>query len=78
MQPNQKQSLIQKIAVLEDADLLAVLEEDISFFAGTSDITDSISPADLEELQQMAAEPFGFETESEDGFKKATERWRIG
>jgi|GEM_PF-4137435 hypothetical protein len=77
MQPEQRQNLIQKIALLEDADLLAVIEKDIEFFAGTSDITDSISPTDLDELQQMAAKP-GFETESEDAFKKATERWRLG
>jgi hypothetical protein len=53
-----------------------VLDADISFFLGEADVLDSISPANQEELQQMVNEPFGFETETEAAFKKATEKWR--
>ena len=62
---------------MENDELLSVLDADISFFQGDSDVMDSISPEDQQELQQMVNEPFGFETETEADFKKATEKWRI-
>jgi hypothetical protein len=72
-----KSRLLKRIEALENDELLAVLEADISFFQGEADVMDSISPEDQEELQQMVNEPFGFETESDADFKKATEKWRI-
>lgn len=71
-----KNHLLKRIEALENDELLAVLDADISFFQGEADVVDSISPADQEELQQMVNEPFGYETETEAAFKKATERWR--
>ncbi len=73
--PN-KAHLLKRIEALENDELLAVLDADISFFQGDADVLDSISPADQEELQNLVIEPFGFETETEAAFKKATEKWR--
>lgn len=71
-----KNNLLKRIEALENDELLAILDADISFFQGEADVLDSISPADQKELQQLVNEPFGFETESEAAFKKATEKWR--
>jgi hypothetical protein len=56
--------------------LVAVLDADISFFLGEKDFIDSISTEDQQELVRMVNEPFGFETESVNEFKKGTEKWR--
>jgi predicted nucleotidyltransferase len=71
-----KARLLKGIEALNNDELVAVLEADISFFQGEADLLDSISPADQEELQQLVNEPFGFETETEAAFKKAVEKWR--
>lgn len=76
MEKFKKEQAIKMIKSIKNDDLDAVLEADISFFQGEADVLDSISPADQEELQQMVNEPFGFETETETAFKKATEEWR--
>ena len=68
--------LLKRIEALENDELLAVLDADISFFEGEADVLDSISPAGQEELQNLVNEPFGFETETEAAFRKATEKWR--
>jgi hypothetical protein len=72
----EKDELLNRIQSIENDELFAVLNADISFFLGEKDVLDSISEEDQLELQQMVSEPFGFETESEEQFKKATERWR--
>lgn len=72
----EKDELLNRIQSIENDELFAVLNADISFFLGEKDVLDSISEEDQQELQQMVNEPFGFETESELEFKKATERWR--
>jgi hypothetical protein len=72
-----KTRLLKRIEALDNDELVAVLEADISFFQGEADVLDSISPADQEELQNMVNEPFGFETQTDAEFKKATEKWRI-
>ena len=41
------------------------------------DITDELSPEDFTELVSLVNEPFGYETESYEDFKKATQKWRI-
>jgi len=73
-----KQELIDKISVTEDEDLLQLLKEDHDYFtgAGKPDITDELSHEDLEELKNLLNEPFGYETESYEDFKKAIDRWR--
>ncbi len=72
----EKDELLNRIQSIENDELFAVLNADISFFLGEKDVLDSISEEDQIELQQMVSEPFGFETESEEEFKKATEKWR--
>lgn len=71
-----KTRLLKRIEALDNDELVAVLEADISFFQGEADVVDAISRADRDELQNMVNEPFGFETESGTEFKKATEKWR--
>jgi hypothetical protein len=71
-----KDQLLKRIQSIENDELVAVLDADISFFLGEKDVIDSISTEDQQELLSMVNEPFGFETESADEFIKATERWR--
>ncbi len=76
MTTTDKNRLLKRIEALENDELLAVLDGDISFFQGEADVLDSISSADQEELQNLVNEPFGFETETEAAFRKAIEKWR--
>lgn len=76
METAPKDQLLKRIQSIENDELVAVLDADISFFLGEKDVIDSISTEDQQELLSMVNEPFGFETESADEFKKATERWR--
>lgn len=41
-----------------------------------SDITDNLSPNQLQELNELAAEDDFKDTQSVDEFKKATDKWR--
>lgn len=77
MGTTQKENLLNRIRSIENDELVAVLDADISFFLGEADVIDSISDADQEELLAMVNEPFGHETESAEAFKKETERWRM-
>jgi hypothetical protein len=78
MSSSLKQELIDKITSTEDENLLQLLKEDYDYFAGIGkpDILDELSKEDLEELKNLLNEPFGYETESYEDFKKAVDRWR--
>lgn len=73
-----KQELIDKISATEDENLLQLLKEDYEYFTGVGkpDIADELSQEDLEELKNLLNEPFGYETETYEDFKKVIDRWR--
>ena len=72
-----KDQLLKRIQSIENDELVAVLDTDISFFLGEKDIIDFISTEDQQKLLSMVNEPFSFETESADEFIEATEKWRM-
>jgi hypothetical protein len=78
MSASLKQELIDKISATDDENLLQLMKEDYEYFTGIGkpDITDELSKEDLEELKNLLNEPFGYETESYEDFKKAIGRWR--
>lgn len=73
-----KKELIDKISATEDENLLQLMKEEYDYYTGVGrpDITDELSPEDLEELRNLLNEPFGYDTESYGDFKKALSRWR--
>ncbi|MDI9364957.1 MAG: hypothetical protein QM541_08395 [Flavobacterium sp.] len=73
-----KQTLIDKIQLIEDESLLTLLNSEVNYFTqkNVTDITDSLSKEDFEELSNLMKEPFGENTVSLDEYKKATARWR--
>ncbi len=73
-----KQELIDKISATEDENLLQLLKNDYDYFTGIGkpDVTDELSPEDLEELKNLLNEPFGHETGSYEDFKNAIDRRR--
>jgi hypothetical protein len=71
-----KQELIEKISATNDENLLQLLMADLDYFSSGADVLDELSSTDLAELQTMAQEPFGHETESYEDFKKAITQWR--
>jgi hypothetical protein len=71
-----KQELIEKISSINNEDLLQILKADYDYFEGSKDVLDELSDEDRNELLKMLNEPFGYETQSYEDFKKATDKWR--
>ena len=73
----QRQShLIEQIQHLKDENILAMLEQELSYHL-ESDNNIQLSKADFNELLALAEEPDEKETISETEYQKATERWRL-
>lgn len=76
----QRQSnLIKKISAITDEDALFMLEQELSFFTHVNgkDIVDVLKPYQLTELNSMVNEPSDLDTIDEEGYKKATKKWRL-
>ena len=78
MTNNIKQDLIDKISSTEDENLLLLLKTDYEYFTQNEgkDVTDELSEEDKQELINLANEPFGYETISQqelDEFVKRVE-----
>jgi hypothetical protein len=72
-----QQHLIQQIPLIKDEDILTMLEDELSYHLHPErDITDELTPTELEELKLLASETTHENTVSLDEFKKATDRWR--
>ncbi len=70
-----KKKVLTLIESIENEDLLQLLKADIEFFNKRGiDITDGLSPEEIEELQKLANEPDTKDTLSEDEFKQLTDR----
>ena len=72
-----QQQLIQQISVINDEGILTMLEEELSYhLKNKTDITDELTPYELNELITLANEPSDKNSVSLEEYKKATERWR--
>ena len=73
-----KKELVSYIENTDDMELLSLLKEDFVFYGKVKDldITDSLSPNQLLELNELAAEDDLKDTQTLDEFKKATDKWR--
>ena len=72
-----QQTLIEQISKITDEDILIMLEEELSYrLQCKTDITDDLTPFELNELITLANEPSEKNTVSLTEFRKATERWR--
>ena len=72
-----QQQLIQQISAIRDEDILTMLEEELSYHLhNKEDITDDLTPYELNELITLANEPSDKDTVSFEEYKKVTDRWR--
>ena len=72
-----QQQLIQQISTIKDEKTLIMLEEELSYHMQTrTDITDELTPYELNELIALANEPSDKDSVSLSEYRKATERWR--
>lgn len=78
MSTNLKQELLEKISATDDENLLLLLKTDFDYFtqAGSSDVTDELSPEDKDELINLVSEPFGKDTISQQQLDEAIRQWR--
>ncbi|MFP5042621.1 hypothetical protein [Parasediminibacterium sp. JCM 36343] len=73
-----KQTLLTKIAAIEDEGLLQLLNEDVDILmaAGNSDITANLSATELATLKKLASEPDDKDVVSWADYQKTTAQWR--
>ena len=68
---------MQKISKINDESILIMLEEEIAYrLYNKTDITDELTPFELNELIELANEPTDKDTITLSEYKKVTERWR--
>ena len=71
-----RQELIDKISATDDQNLLLLLKSDYEYFTSrATDIINELSDEDKAELINMANEPFGFDTVSQQDFDEAIRQW---
>lgn len=73
-----KQELIDKISATDDENLLMLLKTDYEYFLQENgrDIIDTLSAEDKEDLINLASEPFGQDTISQEELDDAIKQWR--
>ena len=73
-----KQTLLTKIAAIEDEGLLQLLHEDVDVLMKTSkkDITANLTARELATLKKLAEEPDDKDVVSWTDYQKATSQWR--
>ncbi len=73
-----KKELHHLIDNIDDEDILSMLKEECAFYFNVKqkDITDDLSPEQLNELENQLSEDTMKNTVSLDEFKEATAKWR--
>ena len=67
-----RQQLIQQINVINDEDILSMLEEELSYYLHNGkDMTDELTPYELNELKILASDMSDDNTVSLDEYKKS-------
>lgn len=78
MPENLKQELINNISSTNDENLLRLLKADYDYFTDQSkDVTDELSSEDKSDLINLANEPFGHNSISQDELDEAIRQWCI-
>jgi len=70
-----KEEVLQLVVSIEDEETLQLLKNNIETLKN-QDITNELSRENLEELQNMVNEPFGYETISQVQFNATIKQWR--
>ena len=72
-----QQQLMQQISEVNNEDILIMLQEELSYqLQSKPDITDELTPYELDELIALANDTSDKDTVSLSEFRKPTERWR--
>lgn len=71
-----KAHLIKQIGNINEEGMVEMLEQTLSFFMSSKDITDGLSPYQLSELNSLVQEPGEQDSISETDYKNATDKWR--
>lgn len=71
-----KTKIYQLLANIEDEAVLNQLMEEVTFYSTKKDITDELTPAQLQELDQAIEEADKKETIPWNDFKKEMNEWR--
>jgi uncharacterized protein YbaP (TraB family) len=73
-----KKELTKLIEETNDEELLSLVKEDMVFYNTSkgTDITDSLSDEQINELEKLASEPDEKDTITLNEFNKATDKWR--
>lgn len=73
-----QEKLIKQIYSLKDEEVLAMLEQELSFFTQTAgkDIIEDLNSYQTKELISLLNEPSEQNVINEDDYKNATEKWR--
>ena len=72
-----QEKLIKQISDLKDEEVLAILEQELSFFTQIAgkDITEDLNSYQVKELISLLNEPSELNVMNEDDYKNATEKW---
>ena len=70
-----KEEVLQLVVSIEDEETLQLLKNNIETLKN-QDVTNELSRENIEELQNMVNEPFGYETISQVQFNATIKQWR--
>ena len=70
-----KEEVLQLVVSIEDEETLQLLKNNIETLKN-QDVTNELSRENVEELQNMVNEPFGYETISQVQFDATIKQWR--
>jgi len=70
-----KEEVLQLVVSIEDEETLQLLKNNIETLKN-QDVNNELSRENLEELQNMVNEPFGYETISQVQFDATIKQWR--
>ncbi|HEY6504123.1 MAG TPA: hypothetical protein VIZ28_09130 [Chitinophagaceae bacterium] len=76
MNNSAKEKIYQMLEGIEDETILNQVMEDVVFYTSKKDITDGLTPEQLQELEKAIEEADNKDTISWDDFKKETNKWR--
>ena len=76
MSNSAKHKIYQMLDGIEDENILNQIMEDVAFYTSKQDITDELTPEQLQDLDKAIQEADNKETVNWDEFKKEMNEWR--
>jgi len=76
MSDSAKAKIYKMLEGIEDENILNQVMEDVAFYASKKDITDGLTPEQLQELDKAIQEADNKDTISWEDFKKEMNEWR--